>query len=111
MGERPHRGGAPYPQGAAEPFRPAFRRLCHEGSLFQNLREQEQHAILEMAPAIRGGDREAGHKGIPDAPLDNGALEGGAALRDSERAEQRIHGRMQYDHQDAETGMLWVPEF
>ena len=25
--------------------------------------------------------------------------------------EERIHGRMQYDHQDVKTGMLWIQEF
>ena len=110
-GERPHGGRAPCPRGAAEPFRPAFCRLCHEGGLFQNLREQGRHGILKTAPAIRGGGRETGHKGIPDAPSDNGAMEKRADLRNRERTEQRVHGRMQYDHQDVETGMLRVQEF
>ena len=82
-----------------------------QGGLFQNLREQGRHGILKTAPAIRGGGRETGHKGIPDAPSDNGAMEKRADLRNRERTEQRVHGRMQYDHQDVETGMLRVQEF
>lgn len=41
----------------------------------------------------------------------NGAMEKRADLRNRERTEQRVHGRMQYDHQDVETGMLRVQEF
>ena len=69
--------------------------------------ERGKPAVRRAYPAIVP----IAHKGIPDTSSHDGTMEKRADLRNSEPLEQRIHGRMQYDDQDVEEGMLRVQEF
>ena len=65
-------------------------------------------AIFQTSAKVSAGDGKTGYTGVPNTSANNGALEEGTDLRDFHWAEQWIHGRMQYDDQDIEEGMLWI---